>query len=164
MSVSDGRALWSPPKEDLRGRPFQDLKKLIPSETPSETYGEVHQWSVSAPGEFWTAVWDEQGIIGEQGAVAFDAGSDFISSQFFPLGSLNVTENLFRNGRANAVAIVAIDEDGTRREVTWQELARQVAAVASALKSVGVEKGDRIVAWVPNTLEPIIFALAGLSI
>ena len=164
MNVSDERALWSPAKEDLRSRPFRDLKKLIPSETPSDTYGDVHHWSVTHPGEFWSAVWNEQGIIGEQGAITFDARSDFISSQFFPHGSLNVTENLFRNGRANAVAIVALDEDGTRREVTWQELAEQVAAVASALKSVGVERGDRIVAWVPNTLEPIIFALAGLSI
>jgi len=164
MSVSEGRALWSPPKADLRGRPFRDLKKHIPAKMPSETYGDVHHWSVTHPGEFWPAVWNEQGIIGEQGAVTFDAGSDFISSQFFPLGSLNVTENLLRNGRDDAVAIVALDEDGARREVTWKEVAEQVAAVASALKSAGVEKGDRIAAWAPNTLEPIIFALAGLSI
>jgi len=130
----------------------------------SDSYEYVHRWSVTHPGEFWSEAWRQQGLIGDQGSIAFDPGNDFVSSRFFPEGQINVAENLLRNGRPDAIAIVAIDEDGVRREMRWLELSKLVAQTAAALTSAGVVPGDRITAWVPNTLEPIIYALAGLSI
>lgn len=164
MYVIDGHELWSPPEEDLRGRALRELKALIPTDIPSSTYDDVHRWSVTHPGEFWSKAWTQLGLIGEQGLSAFEPGLDFISSRFFPHGSINVTENLLRNGRPDANAIVAIGEDGSRIEVNWRELSELVAETAAALTALGVKEGDRLAAWVPNTLEPIVFALAGLSI
>jgi acetoacetyl-CoA synthetase len=48
--------------------------------------------------------------------------------------------------------------------VTWQELHDQVAALAAGLRSLGVERGDRVVAYIPNAPEALIAFLAVASL
>ncbi len=129
-----------------------------------ESYDQLHAWSVQNPGDFWSKAWDECQIIGHKGSKFYDAGKDFISARFFTEATLNVAENLLSKGDDNDVAIVSILEDGTRSEITWAELRSQVAATTAALKSLGVVKGDRVAAWVPNVTETIVFTLGALSI
>lgn len=103
-------------------------------------------------------------MIGQIGSQIYTEGRDFISSEFFPDARLNVAENLLRKGADNSVAIVSILEDGNRRELIWKDLRTLVASTAAALRSEGVVEGDRIVAWAPNIIEVMVYALAGLSI
>jgi acetoacetyl-CoA synthetase len=60
--------------------------------------------------------------------------------------------------------IVSILETGVRSEITWAELRIKVAATAAAMRAEGVVAGDRVVAWVPNVTEAIIYGLGALSI
>ncbi|MDC3273694.1 acetoacetate--CoA ligase, partial [Alphaproteobacteria bacterium] len=61
-------------------------------------------------------------------------------------------------------AIVFKSEDKIRKEVSWKELKTQVATLASFLKKVGVIKGDRVAAYMPNMPETVIMMLASSSI
>jgi acetoacetyl-CoA synthetase len=129
-----------------------------------DSYSALHNWSVRNPGEFWSRAWDDNKLIGKKGSTFFHQGTDFISSQFFPEARLNVAENLLAHGEPDQVAIVSILETGVRTEITWAELRVKVAATAAAMRAEGVVTGDRVVAWVPNITETIIYALGALSI
>ena len=59
---------------------------------------------------------------------------------------------------------VAVDERGRRRELRRGEAREQVGAVAAALRAAGVVPGDRVAAWMPNTLETAVVMLAAASI
>jgi len=150
--------LWKP---TLNGTTA--LEKLL-SDKGYESYSALHQWSVNNPGEFWSRAWDDNSVIGSKGSIFFKEGADFISSQFFPEARLNVAENLLAHGEPDQVAIVSILETGVRSEITWAELRIKVAATAAAMRAEGVVAGDRVVAWVPNVTEAIIYGLGALSI
>jgi acetoacetyl-CoA synthetase len=124
----------------------------------------LHKWSVDNLGEFWSRVWDETGIIGEKGSQIYRKGADFISSEFFVDAKLNVAENLLAKGLDGEIAIISLQEDGRRREITRRELRSLVAATRAALLSEGVVAGDHVVAWTPNVAEVIIYTLSALSI
>ena len=128
------------------------------------TYTALHNWSVKNPGEFWSRAWDDNQVIGVKGSIFYYQGADFISSKFFPEARLNVAENLLAHGDPNQIAIVSILETGVRTEISWAELRNKVAATAAAMRAEGVVAGDRVVAWVPNLTETIIYALGALSI
>ena len=123
-----------------------------------DSYSSLHVWSINNPGLFWSRAWDDCEIIGHKGSEFYTPSEDFISARFFSDATLNVAENLLSNGDDAAIAIVSILEDGTRNEITWGNLRTQVAATTAAMKAAGVVKGDRVVAWVPNVTETIIFA------
>ena len=136
----------------------------LQTEKGFDTYAALHRWSVKNPGEFWSRAWDDNHVIGVKGATPYVQGTDFISSRFFPEARLNVAENLLAHGDADQVAIVSILETGVRTEITWAELRIKVAATAAAMRAEGVVAGDRVVAWVPNVTETIIYGLGALSI
>jgi acetoacetyl-CoA synthetase len=48
--------------------------------------------------------------------------------------------------------------------VSWRELQEQVGALAAGLKDLGVERGDRVVAYLPNVPEAIVAFLACASL
>jgi len=136
----------------------------LQSDKGFETYSLLHQWSVNNPGEFWSRAWDDNKVIGSKGSIFYTQGEDFLSSKFFPQAKLNVAENLLAHGDPDEVAIVSILETGVRAEITWAELRIKVAATAAAMRAEGVVTGDRVVAWVPNVTEAIIYGLGALSI
>lgn len=150
--------LWQP---TLRG---DTAIEKLQADKGFESYSALHQWSVKNPGEFWSRAWDDNSVIGTKGVIFYTEGADFISSQFFPEARLNVAENLLAHGDSDEVAVVSILENGDRSEVTWAELRIKVAATAAALRAEGVVAGDRVVAWVPNVTETIIYGLGALSI
>src|SRR5262249_61533894 len=84
--------------------------------------------------------------------------------QWFVGGKLNITENaLDRHAdgpRRNHRAFVCIDEDGTERSTTYGELRDLVSRLASGLRSLGVGVGDRVIIYMPLTLEGIASMLA----
>jgi acetoacetyl-CoA synthetase len=49
-------------------------------------------------------------------------------------------------------------------ELSWAELERQVAAVAASLREMGVNRGDRVVAYMPNVPETVVAFLAAASL
>jgi acetoacetyl-CoA synthetase len=150
--------LWEP---TLRG---DTAIEKLQSDKGFDSYSSLHEWSVKNPGEFWSRAWDDNHLIGEKGSTFYRPGSDFISSHFFPEARLNVAENLLAHGDADAVAIVSILENGERSEVTWSELRILVSATAAAMRAEGAVTGDRVVAWVPNITEAVIYGLGALSI
>jgi len=85
-------------------------------------------------------------------------------AQWFAGARLNYAEHIFRNRAADRPAILFQSETQSLTAVAWDELERQVASVAAALRAMGVAKGDRVVAYVPNIPEAVIALLACASL
>src|SRR6478735_6125393 len=127
---------------------------------------ELYSWSVDDLDGFWSAIWDDCGVIGDPGDIAFDAADgSMLGARFFPGSRISLAENLLAD-RPGAVdpAVVALAEGAPRRELTWAELRAAVAALAAALRADGVEPGDRVAAWMPNLPETLITMLAANAV
>jgi acetoacetyl-CoA synthetase len=132
------------------GRPFAD-------------YASLHAYSITERGEFWSAVWDFCGVIGDKGAHTVVQTDHMPGAQFFPDARLNFAENVLR-GADDAVAIIAVDEPGTERTMTRAELRMQVAACARMFMDAGVQPGDRVAGVMANVPEAVVAALAAASL
>ena len=89
---------------------------------------------------------------------------DGVHHRWFLGGETNITLSaLERNldaGRADKTAYIWLGEDGDEKHLTYRELYRQVCRIANGLKSLGVHKGDRVVIYLPLTLEGVTAMLA----
>ena len=125
-------------------------------------FREFHRWSIENPDDFWREAWDELGIVGVRGERT-TRGGGFEGTEWFPDARLNIVDTLLA-GDPLFEALISHAEDSPRRSLTLGELRADVAACASALRASGVQVGDRVVAWTPNVVETIVFALGALSI
>jgi acetoacetyl-CoA synthetase len=120
--------------------------------------------SISRPESFWSAVWDFAGVIaatkGER--VLADPGR-MPGARWFPDARLNIAENLLRRDDEQP-AIIALDELGRRRSLSFAELRQAVARLARAMSADGVGPGDRVAAVMPNLPETVIGMLATASL
>ena len=99
-------------------------------------YAQLHRWSVDHLEDFWTAVWDFGGVIAETRGERVVADRDRMpGARFFPDARLNFAENLLRF-RDDRPAIVALSEDGVRRELSYRELPEIVAVVLRRARDV----------------------------
>src|SRR4051812_19907276 len=85
-------------------------------------------------------------------------------ARWFPGAQVNYAEHLFRGKDPGAVAIVHASELRELGEVTWGELRAQTASMAARLRALGVERGDRVAAYMPNIPETVAAFLATASI
>ncbi|WP_176595519.1 MULTISPECIES: acetoacetate--CoA ligase [Sphingobium] len=128
----------------------------------------LHRWSVEAPAQFWRTVWDFDGIESPSAPTAIIETDRMPGARWFAGTQVNYARHVLRHvDRAHAAghpAIIAEDERGPVETIEWPELRDRVAAFATSLRALGVGKGDRVVAYLPNRPEAIISFLACASI
>lgn len=158
-----GTTLWAPSPEQAAASNLAEF--MAATGFAQASYDELHAWSVARPGQFWTAVWEFAGIVGERGATAFvqDSAAPMTGSRFFPGARLNLAENLLR-GDAEELAVLQADETGVTAEITRDELRVMVGRAQRMLNGLGVQPGDRVAGILPNTVDALAHTLAALSI
>ena len=89
---------------------------------------------------------------------------DGVHHQWFMGAKTNITINALdrhaNSERCNRAAFIWLGEDGSERVVTYGQLHRMVCRFANGLKSLGVVKGDRIIIYMPLTIEGAVAMLA----
>ena len=83
--------------------------------------------------------------------------------RWFTDGKLNASVNCIDRhlpAKAQKVAIIAEADDGSVREITYQQLHDEVAELANGMKSLGITKGDRVIIYMPMIPEASIAMLA----
>ncbi|HEX4691006.1 MAG TPA: acetoacetate--CoA ligase [Solirubrobacteraceae bacterium] len=151
--------LWTPSYEMVdRARMTRFMR-----ERGFDGYDALWQWSVDDLDGFWAALWDHFDVGPRSGPVL--ASREMPGARWFPEVTVNYAEYALRDHDDDAVAIVHASESRELAEVTWGELRTQVARIAAGLKALGVERGDRVVAYLPNIPETIaaFFATASLG-
>ena len=126
-------------------------------------YSSLHAWSIDHPEEFWVSLWEFGGVIGEMGSTVVVDREKMPGARWFPEAKLNFAENLLCR-QIEGDALVFWGEDKVKGRVSQAELHRAVAQTAAALRAMGVVKGDRVAAYLPNLPAAVVAMLATASI
>ncbi len=126
-------------------------------------YDGLWRWSVEAPERFWRSLWEFCEVIGEPGSDVLVDADRMPGARWFPQARLNYAENLLVR-RDGATALVFWGEDRVRARVSHAQLHRAVAQCAAALRALGVGRGERVAAYLPNLPATIVIMLAAASI
>ncbi len=166
MTAGAPEKLWEPSAELVENARLTEFMRWLEAERGLrfEDYEALWRWSVDDLEAFWDAIWDffEVQADGERGAVL--ASREMPGAEWFPGTRLNYAEHVFTGKEGSETAILHASELRELSELSWGELRAQVAAVAAGLRALGVERGDRVVAYLPNIPEAIVAFLASASI
>ena len=126
-------------------------------------YAAAYEQSISDPTTFWGNAAKAVEWITEPTTVLDDSNPPFY--RWFRGGSLNTCFNALdrhvRDGRGDQAALIYDSPvTGTVQTFTYAELLDKVATFAGALASLGVEKGDRVVIYMPMVPEAVVAMLA----
>jgi acetoacetyl-CoA synthetase len=171
--------LWTPSLEQIARANltrFIDQVRTLGERTAGITdFDSLYDWSIRDLELFWSELREFCGVVvGPQDpAIACERvliGRDRVAPPDPELGPkwfvgtrLNFAENLLRY-RDDREAIVAWNELGAQRRLTYRELFDQVMRMAAALRAMGIGVGDRVAAFMPNVPETVIAMLAATSI
>lgn len=79
--------------------------------------------------------------------------------KWFEDGLLNVSYNCIDRhlvNNANKIAIISEADDGKVTKVTYQDLYHRVCKFANGLKLLGVTRGDRVIIYMPHSIEAVV--------
>lgn len=162
---SEPTPLWQPSAERIDSAQLTAYTRWL-AETRGldfPEYADLRSWSVQQIEDFWGSLWEwfEIDADGEGPALT---DRTMPGARWFEGTRLSYPEHIFRGKDDSDLAIIHASEIRETTEVTWGELRAQVAAIAASLRSLGVESGDRVVAYLPNSLEAVVAFLATASI
>ncbi|WP_338802126.1 acetoacetate--CoA ligase [Pseudomonas sp. RSB 5.4] len=158
--------LWQPDAERIAQSRMDNFRRAINQRhgLALSSYTDLHRWSVDQREAFWQAIVDFFDIrFHTQPDAVLREGAQMPSAEWFPGATLNFAEHLLRR-RDDAVAVIAVAENGQREQLTWAELAEQVAGFQASLMACGIGLGDRVAACMPNTWQTLVAMLATTSL
>jgi acetoacetyl-CoA synthetase len=158
--------LWEPPAELVERSRLREFMRWLRAERGLgfATYDELWQWSVDDLEAFWSAIWDFFGVQADGEYERALGRREMPGAEWFAGTSLNYAEHVFADKDDAEIAILHASELRELGELSWGELRAQVAATAAGLRALGVERGDRVVAYMPNIPEAIVAFFATASI
>jgi acetoacetyl-CoA synthetase len=158
--------LWEPSAELVERSRLRELMRWLEAERGLSfaTYDELWRWSTEELEAFWSAIWDFFGVEAEGEAERVLSSAEMPGAKWFAGTRLNYAEHVFAGKEDAETAILHSSELRELDELSWGELRAQVAATAAGLAALGVERGDRVVAYMPNIPETIVAFLAAASI
>ena len=137
-------ALWQPSEARIQAANISRLMAAVEAAEGQHFGGDyfaLQDWSLAHPETFWSHVWDFCGVqAAERGHRVLADGGRFPGARWFPDARLNFAENLLRR-RDDHTALVSLLENGQRRSVSYAQLYRKVAQVASSLRALGIQPG-----------------------
>lgn len=128
------------------------------------SYQDIWQWSVDNTSDFWKSIWDYFNIISHSSYDSVLTMTTMPDFKWFHGAKLNYAEHIFRHFEPKQTAIIFSNEQGEYLELSWGDLKQKVTSMAAYLKTMGVSKGDCVVAFLPNVPEATISFLAVNSI
>jgi acetoacetyl-CoA synthetase len=168
MSDGNDRApLWMPTAETVRGARLTEFMGWAGGRhgRAFSDYDELWRWSVDELEQFWGDVWEYCGVRASRPYERVLSSRAMPGARWFEGALLNYAENMLMRGRdPQGTALLYASEGRRPSELSWGELSEQVAAVAGGLRSLGVQRGDRVAAYMPNVPETLIAFLACASI
>lgn len=159
-----GTPLWAPTekmKEQSNIKRYMDwLEEHY--ELTFDSYNELWEWSIEELPTFWKTMYEY---------FRFDSPYEDVLTKFqmpgvewFTGARVNYAEHILRDAKDSSIAVYSKSETRTDRVRTWQELRTDVMKLATYFRTLGVKKGERVVAYMPNIYESVVAMLATAAI
>ena len=131
----------------------------------TQTYSELWRWSVADVEAFWSSIAAYFDVRFDEPPRAVLASREMPGARWFEGATLSYPEHIFRGHEDGDIAIRHASELRPLSETTWGELREQTARIQAGLRALGVGRGDRVAAYMPNIPETIaaFLAVAGLG-
>lgn len=164
--IQEGTLLWEPGETRKQQSNIYDYMKWLKQHKDLNLtdYHSLWKWSVDELELFWKSIWEYFDIQFKQPYEAVLTSHEMPGAKWFPGSTINYTEHVFRDHDDHKPAIIHSSEIRKTSEVTWDTLYQETAALQKTLKHLGVQKGDRVVAYVSNIYESVVAFLATASL
>ncbi len=164
--MSEPRLLWQPSPDAVQRATLTRYTEWLERERDRRFggYAELWEWSVSDLDGFWSSIRDFFDVRLEPQDAPVLGRSEMPGAEWFPGASVSYPEHMFRGKRDEDPAILHASELRELSTMSWGELRAQTAAIAGGLRELGVEQGDRVVAYMPNISDTVAAFLACASI
>lgn len=179
----EGELLWQPSPERIAQSGLSAFRDWVNTrhQLNLNNYDSLWRWSVDNLEDFWEAIWLFYEVAPQAkyrsvlSSRTLPCQHNKNTPRWFEGASLNFAEYLLRQGDRGDLdrpAVIAesetldftADDGKAAQTISWRELRQQVVNCASYLRSRGVEPGDRVVAYMPISVEAIVAMLATVSI
>lgn len=160
------KPLWTPSVDYVKSSVLYDYQIFIEKKYGRSflDYSSLYDWSIKCLDDFWKSIFEyfkiEYSGNLEEVINLNNNKSDFIDTKWFKGVELSYAEHIFKHRNKDKVAIKYADEATAYLEITWKELIEKVSKLQQFLQNKGIEKGDRVVAVLNNTVEALAIFLA----
>ncbi|MEU4801321.1 acetoacetate--CoA ligase [Actinosynnema sp. NPDC023587] len=163
--AGEAELLWRPRPDRVADSHPAAFRSWLAAEKGLEfsDHPELWEWSVTELEAFWGAVAEYFEVKFHSAPTAVLTERVMPGAEWFPGATLNYAEHALRRD-TDDLAVVFHREDGLAAQLTYRQLRRRVAAARAGLVALGVRRGDRVVALVPNSPEALIAFLAAASL
>ncbi|MBW4095197.1 MAG: acetoacetate--CoA ligase [Acidobacteria bacterium] len=159
---------WAPTEQSIRATNLWSLRNHVIEHygVTLDDYPAFWSWSVTEPASFWAAVTEHAGLIGDGLTGPALIENRLPGAVWYPNARLNYAENVLRWSaiQGDEIAVVGLEEDGSRLEWTWTDLVERTAALAAALRDHSVGVGDVVGGIFPNGPQAIVALLATAAV
>ena len=149
--------LWQASNNQIKNSILFSFEKYISkkfNKNFDKSFEKLLDWSIKNSPKFWSSFWDFTRIKGEKSKKEIRKSKIFYKNFFLPSSRLNFADNLLsKNNKEKAVTFIS--ENGFREERTWCQLEQNSKKIAKFLKDIKIKHKDRVVAYMPNTIETV---------
>lgn len=163
--LREGDVLWWPDEQRQKASRLRAYLDWLTDEAglAFAGYDDLWRWSVTEPGDFWRSLWDYFEVRSHTPPRTALESRAMPGARWFPGATLSYAEHALAFAGSKP-AIVACDEEGGRVVLSRDELREKVARARAGLRRLGVGRGDRVVAFLPNVPETVVAFLATASL
>ncbi len=164
---SELELLYGPDPEAVRRARVRDFQRWLATERGVDcpTWNDLQAWSVRELEQFWEAVWQYFRIRTHTPYETVLEERRMPGARWFTGATLNYAEHCFGQPEdADRLAVIGRSQTRPPVELTFAELASQVRRARAGLRRLGVGRGDRVVAYLPNCPETLVAFLATASL
>jgi acetoacetyl-CoA synthetase len=164
--ISEGQPLWEPSAETKQQANVTHYIQWLADtrQLHFATREDLWKWSVTNIEDFWASLWEYFHVQSSKPYTTVLTARKMPGAQWFAGAELNYAEHVFRNATLDRPALLFRSERHELVTISWDELRLKVSAIAQALRTMGVQRGDRVVAYMPNIPETVIAFLACASL
>jgi acetoacetyl-CoA synthetase len=164
--VSEGAVLWEPSAERVGTAKISAFMAWLQSDLGIDVhdYAELWRWSIDEVEQFWAAIrryFDVGAADGAEPVLVRGNGAEH--AEWFPNLALNYVDGILQYPDDH-IAVIDWGEERQPSLLTYGELRARAGAVAHALVSLGIGRGDRVAAVMTNSVPAIVAFLATASI
>ncbi len=148
-------------EQEMHGEIYHPSEHVIENANV-QNIDELYQWAFDNPLEFWEQRANEYEWYSKWDKVLDDSNKPFF--KWYTNATVNIVHNAVdrhqKTWRKNKAALIWEGEPGDSRVLTYGDLYREVNQFANVLKSLGVEKGDRVTIYMGRIPEIVVAMLA----
>lgn len=155
--------IWTPSIEAQKNSHLSAFQAYVEEtyQLQFDSYEALHEWSVTALGDFWEATANYFQIQWEEHPKTWiRPARPFYKTQWCIGGTLSYSAHILRNYRDGETAIIFQNESGAHLNIRWNSLLERAARFKKELLSAGVQQGDCVGGYLLNHPDTVAAFLA----